>query len=119
MAIADSKRRESDKEEFMTKYMKLALFLFEEEIPHTTKSNTPVDLICSFDTSLCHFAQTSEQNAHYGSHESVSDFMQAMNERMSIKLCSSINKYGRWSLLADETSISNKSFLDVYARFLG
>ena len=49
--------------------------------------------------------------------------MQAMNEvldeRMSNKLRSSINKYGSWSLLADETNISNKSFLGVYARFLG
>ena len=123
MAIADSKRRESDKKDFMTKYMKLALFLFEEEIPHTTKFNTLVDLVCSFDSSLCHFAQTRDQNAHYRSHESVDDFMQAMNEvldeRMSNKLRSSINKYGSWSLLADESSISNKSFLGVYARFLG
>ena len=76
----------------------------------------------SFDSSLCHFAQTRDQNSHYRSHESVDDFMQAMNEvldeRMSNKLLSSINKYCSW-LLADETSISNKSFLGVHARFLG
>ena len=100
--------------------MKLVLFLFEEEIPHTTKFNTPVDLVCSFDSSLCHFAQTRDQNAHYRSHESVDDFMQAMNEvldkRMSNKLRSSINKYGSWS--AGKTSISNKMSLVYIPNFL-
>ena len=42
-----------------------------------------------------------------------------LDERMSNNLRSSINKHGSWSLLAEESSISNKSFLGVYARFLG
>ena len=46
-ALHDAKLREKDAETYVKKYMKVALFLFKEEIPHTTKFEKLLDLICS------------------------------------------------------------------------
>ena len=41
--------REKDAETYVKKYMKLALFQYKEEIPHTTKFVKLFDLICSME----------------------------------------------------------------------
>ena len=47
-ALHDTKLREKDAETYVKKYMKVALFLFKEEIPHTTKFEKLIDIICSW-----------------------------------------------------------------------
>ena len=47
-ALHDAKLREKDAETYVKKYMKVALFLFKEEIPHTTKFEKLIDIICSW-----------------------------------------------------------------------
>ena len=41
-----------------------------------------------------------------------------LDDEVSTRLRCSINEYGAYTIMADETSINNKSFLGVYARFL-
>ena len=41
-----------------------------------------------------------------------------LDDEVGTRLRCSINDYGAYTIMADETSINNNSFLDVYARFL-
>ena len=121
-ALHDAALRGKDAETYVKKYMKVALCLFKEEIPHTTKIEKLLDLICSMESDICHFAQTRDKNATYRSTTTTSEFMHLMDnildDEVSIRLRCSINEYGAYTIMADETSINNNSFLRVYARFL-
>ena len=93
--------------------MKVALFKEFEKL---------LDLLCSMESDICHFAQTRDKNATYRSTTTTSEFMYPMDNildhEVSTRLRCSINEYGAYTIMADETSINNKSFLGVYARFL-
>ena len=71
---------------------------------------------------MCHFAKTRDKNATYRSTTTTSEFMYLMakvlDDEVSTILRCSIDKYGAYTIMADETSINNKSLLGVYARFL-
>ncbi|KAI6648339.1 hypothetical protein LOD99_12148 [Oopsacas minuta] len=60
-ALYNAKTREKDAETFVKKYMKVALSLFVEEISHTTKFEKVLDLICSMESDMCHFAKTRDK----------------------------------------------------------
>ena len=71
---------------------------------------------------MCRFAKTRDKNATYRSTTTTSEFMYLMDkvldDKVSTRLRCSIDKYGAYTIMADETSINNKSLLGVYARFL-
>ena len=106
----------------MKQYMTVAVWLFEHEVPHTASYTSLLDLVASFNKDLCRFAQTRESNATYRSTTTCTEFMELMsdvlNEEATVKLNKSIDTFGSWALLADETSIHGVSFLGIYARYL-
>ena len=121
-ALSDQAVKEKDYDVFMKQYMKVALWLFEHEVPHTANYTYLLDLVASFNKDLCRFAQTRDSNATYRSTTTCTEFMELMSdvldEEATVKLKKSIDTFGSWALLADETSIHGVSFLGIYARYL-
>ena len=102
--------------------MKVALWIFEHEVPHTSNYASLLDLVAGFNEDLCRFGQTRESNATYRSTTTCTEFMElisdVLDEDATAKLKKSIDPFGSWALTADETSIHGVSFLGIYARYL-
>ena len=58
--------------------MKIALWLFERELPHTGNFASLIDLVSSFNEDLCHFGQTRDVNARYRATTTCTEFMEIM-----------------------------------------
>ena len=120
-ALIELAEKEKDDDVFIKHYMKIALWLFKREIPHTGNYTSLLDLVCNFNIELCYFGQTRDVNATYRSTTTCTEFMELMaevlDEEATLHLKNSIFTYGSWALMADETSIHGSSMLGIYARY--
>ena len=121
-ALNDQAAKDKDFDVFIKQYLKVALWLFEREVPHTSNYASLLDLVAGFNEDLCRFGQTRDSNATYRSTTTCTEFMElisdVLDEEATVKLKKSIDTFGSWALMADETSIHGVSFLGIYARYL-
>ena len=57
-ALFDQAAKDKDYDVFIKQYMKVALWLFEREVPHTSNYASLLDVVAGFNEDLCRFGQT-------------------------------------------------------------
>ena len=121
LAMIELAEKEKDSDIFLKHPMKIALWLFKREIPHTGNYTSLLDLVWNFNRELCYFGQTRDVNATYRSTTTCTKFMELMAEVLdgeaTLHLNNSTLTYGSWGLMADETSIHVSSMLCIYAHY--
>ncbi|KAF4759052.1 hypothetical protein FOZ63_030864 [Perkinsus olseni] len=122
-ASTQSKAQQLEKEKVgVRKYIEVLYFLTKEEIPHTTKYPKLLDLVYRFDPKLASFAATRPGNATYRSSNSSASMIASMDSVLDDKVVhairESINEFGVFSVLADETTAYGESVLSIYVRYL-
>ncbi|KAF4646653.1 hypothetical protein FOL46_005350, partial [Perkinsus olseni] len=118
---AYQKKSAADKT-YVKEYIKLALWCASNEIPHTTVYEPLINLVSSYSGDMLRWAQTRPDNAHYRSKKTAAEIIglcaEVCDERASRQLRDGIERFGRWALMVDETSLYGQSIMGVFARFI-
>ncbi|EER04030.1 hypothetical protein Pmar_PMAR015367 [Perkinsus marinus ATCC 50983] len=101
-------------------YIEGLYFLTKEEIPHTTKFGSLLNLLYRFSPELRAFGVTRPGNATYRSTTTATDIIDSMAAVLDLSTTNgirqSINHYGEFSVMADESTAHSTSILSVYVR---
>jgi len=119
---------ESEREENFSRladYMKATYWLVKEEIPHTTKYTSLVNLCCELDGSrrMDMWRSIQPENATYNSHNTCAEFLTAIKEYMTMSLKDRVKPINMAvsyiSVMADEaTDLCRRTVLSVCLRYL-
>ena len=80
----------------------LVIFLFKEQIPHTTKFEKLVSLTCRMSDDIDTWTKSRDQNATYRSKASVTEFLELFEKQISDDTCAdlsaSVDIYRSWTI---------------------
>eukprot|EP00118_Oscarella_pearsei_P010818 m.68553 g.68553 ORF g.68553 m.68553 type:complete len:765 (+) comp35534_c0_seq2:451-2745(+) len=103
------------------KYVKVAYWLMKNEVAHTTKYESLIDLCSEFDSSgyVARWQSKRGENATYKSAATSSQMVKAIGSYLDEKLVASLSSSPMLSLMADEaTDMRNRTELSVCLRYL-
>ena len=105
----------------MADFTDAAYFLFKNEIPHTTKYGSLLELIARLDNSrvIQNFMSASPLNASYTSHNSAVELLEAVSESLSSTLLARVKESPAIAIMADEsTDLRTRNELPLCVRFV-
>lgn len=102
-------------------FIDIAYYLYKNEIAHTTHYSSLLALVARLDSgqNIQRFMEISPLNATYESHNTATEFLQAVSDWLTAGLLSRVRASPVISILADEsTDLRTRNELSVCVRFL-
>jgi hypothetical protein len=121
MVHAQSVEEQRTKLNRIADFIEVAYYLYKNEIAHTTHYSSLLALIARLDSghNIQRFMDMSPLNATYESHNTATEFLQAVSDWLTAGLLSRVRASPAIAVLADEsTDVRTRNELSVCMRFL-